>query len=700
MRVRKNKSILTLLLAFMIFISTFCVNGFTFVKAADYPFDQTNVLDDLEQSEDFNLIEYPWDYTGLIKSPAVINFVEWCYSPFNPGDFALYIYFYNPQNLKIETGSYSNKVQMAVEYDQDLVTSDAMPTDYDTFNLIFCNKSERPNYEGLFYKFRVVDRVGSDGKYIFERVYSGQRRYDISGLTLATTNGAVKEYTVGGTYVFEGYAAGYGPNENSESTLQCTDFRALETIRLEVEHTNYRTKTSAKGDYYRNDINSVYFSVPNKYLENYGSLQKIKAEWHEYETMPIFVFDDLSIKAKFDGVLGKDAKSTGFNYGIATTTSYHTDPITPAKFHLLPNAVQYNVVNHSTGYTFWDIYGADTISNYTKLYYSFYHDEDLAFVEPDDILVSGRELRDHIESYNQTAIKGYLPVGNGKISADLFKTDLSEDRAFVPYVGEDIHHKKVEIDADDKFDVLVEGAGKSGWELFWKYGFGASDIAGAFLEDVSPIEYENISNYIEGSDSVVSDILLINEYDVADFKTYYTKAQSNDETTVLFRFSCTDYFTHKSSVFDHNGTNGGEYMAGVGTAMVASQSVFLDFKIIQLTFMDEDEAYKIIPVTQDPIDIYNDITGGGTGTTPFWLKLKEWFDDFLQTLGAVGVLILGLMGLGVILFVSYLVIKAFSQLGGVLGTILTIALIIAICVGIYFYGAWIFNVIAQMGGLW
>ena len=101
---RKNKRsvLLAVFMALIVFFSQLVFTGAVYGAEKEYPFDQTNVLDDLESSEEFNLINYPWDFYGLHKKTAIMNFVEWCYSPFETGDFALYIYFYNPQNLKID----------------------------------------------------------------------------------------------------------------------------------------------------------------------------------------------------------------------------------------------------------------------------------------------------------------------------------------------------------------------------------------------------------------------------------------------------------------------------------------------------------------------------------------------------------------------------------------------------------------------
>ena len=71
-----------------------------------YPFDQIHVEKDLESIEGFNFINYPYDPTGF-RSPQIFNVVEWAYSyrANMQDDYALYIYFYNPQALNIDATS-------------------------------------------------------------------------------------------------------------------------------------------------------------------------------------------------------------------------------------------------------------------------------------------------------------------------------------------------------------------------------------------------------------------------------------------------------------------------------------------------------------------------------------------------------------------------------------------------------------------
>ena len=109
-------------------------------------FEQINVLDDLNSSENFDISNYPYNEEAEI---ALINFVEFGYSLSSSENYGLFVYVYNPAKLDINTNSSSNKIQMATSYNEE-----GLPNDYTKFELEFLNKSSG-EYESLFYKFKI-----------------------------------------------------------------------------------------------------------------------------------------------------------------------------------------------------------------------------------------------------------------------------------------------------------------------------------------------------------------------------------------------------------------------------------------------------------------------------------------------------------------------------------------------------------------
>lgn len=194
-------ALLAVALIFTAFGGLYASAAFAYA-AEEYPFDETNVMDDLQSStvngKKFDILDYVFDENKRLQ---IINFVEFNYSYRSSAreNYALYIYVYNPAAIKIIEESGQNKIQMAVAWNKS-EDGTVSPTNYEKFRLKFCNKSEDDNYKGLFYKFRVVDTPLADGSTMADRVNSNERRYDISGVELLTVgNSNATEYGVGGS---------------------------------------------------------------------------------------------------------------------------------------------------------------------------------------------------------------------------------------------------------------------------------------------------------------------------------------------------------------------------------------------------------------------------------------------------------------------------------------------------------------------
>ena len=583
-----------------------------FALNGEVEFEKTNVLDDLKSSKEFNVLNYP--FSTIEDKVEIINFVEYCYSyKVNMQDnYGLYIYIYNPTGKVIDESSKANTVQMAIDYDNG-----EKPINYQKFNLKFCSKSEESNYKNLFYKFKVEDKK-VNGKTFFDRVNSNARRYDISGIELIEKGSNLpKEYGVGGTYFFTGYAKGYGPEANAESSLTCY-VNELETIQLEVHNTYYRT-----GEYetnYRHDLTSVYFAVPNRFFEEYGKLQKIKAEWYEYVTTPICVTSNNKVYEMLYPYLGQNTyESVGNNLQLYTGyqelvgSSGHYD-----KYDWAYNCNYTTAINKpcdKISYLF-STNGA-SISNY---------------------VLSSERIKEYVESYGTEFADGFIDVPGKKISQDLFETTLTEERTAVSYVDEDIHHKLVEFDADNTFDMLNYDETHSGWQKFFAgiFGLTPSDIDQSY-KGISPIRIVTEEDVQKDN---LSSTLLIDGADekTKEFKAFYETAKEEKSTVVLFRFAQTDYMNLPVMAYDKSaGKNlSGQY--GKDTYIV-KESVFMNFDIIQLTF-NKEGVYTVIPVVNNPIDIYNDITIPDNSGLEWWQILCAIICLFLllYLLSATGIL--------------------------------------------------------------
>ena len=257
-----------------------------FVKA-DYietvnDFDETYVEDDLGKEK---LLEYS---LMVGTKPSVVSFMEYCYSDDESllnAKYGLYIYVLNPTRAEYATNIGGNQINMAISHD-----SEGKPTSYKILKLKNCGHTTG-EYDKLIYKFRVLglDDVVKDVR--AQNKTKSSRKYSVAELQLRNVgSGIITGYGVSRSFTFTGYAKGCGAGADTASTLTCT-IGETTTIEIKVGHTNYRTDDFV--DNVCDEINTVYFSVPNEYFQKYGDkLQKIKAQWYEYKTKPVFVTSD------------------------------------------------------------------------------------------------------------------------------------------------------------------------------------------------------------------------------------------------------------------------------------------------------------------------------------------------------------------------------------------------------------------------
>ena len=591
----------------------------------DNNFDETNVYDDLSSStingQPFSVLDYPFDATGLIKNPAIINFVEYCYSfrKNMQSNYGLYIYFYNPQALDINVSSIQNKIQMAVKYN-----SNGLPADYEKFDIVFCSRSEG-TYRNLFYKFRVKDKIGADGKTVLERVNSNERRYDVSGIELIEYGKPnAHEYLVGCTYKFSGYVKGYGADTNAESDL-AVSVNNLETIELrDVRKTFYRTSSSSLGVGHQNQLDSVYFAVDDYYFEQYGNLQKIKAEWWEYKTAPIFITQNVVLYDYLKNYIGVDIGSS-FNSSVDYRLFCSAPPM-PANgyIHFYWND---NIYSHG--------------SNPSRLCYILPTNG----VSASNYTLSSAELTKYIEGYDKSFFKGYLPVRDGKnISADLFQDVVDNGRDRGPNIKE--------FDSDDKFNILSYDSSNNGWRRFWDYfgNWGVDTSSGFYnLSPIAVLANEDFS----GNNNQVSSRIAVHENEVDTLKAFRSKPENKNKRTVLFRFATTDYYSYPVSFQQHSGL----HLAVNNQAYWAQETVFYNFDIIQLTF-NKDGVFKVIPVVMNPIDIINDIT------PPLIGEGNDWWKYVLMALALILLILLIIICWKPISFVIGIILWPFKKFFG------------------------------------
>ena len=591
----KNKRLLLCIIATVAVVCTLFLAvepAAVFATESEVSFEKTNVLNDLKSStvngNPFDITQYPFDEN---RDAQILSFTEYCYSyKANKRDrYGLYVYVYNPKGLNISTASKSNKIQMATEYD-----ASGAPTRYEKFTLIFCSKAESGDNKNLFYKFKIEDRK-IDEKTFADRVNSSERRYDVSGIELLTSGQKnATEYSIGGSFIFTGYAEGYGPDADAESTLSCT-VKNIETLELKVHHTNFRTNVSSLGKDHYNEVNTVYFSVPERVYEQYGYLQKIRAEWWEYKTKMAAITSNKDFYNQLLQYTGTDVGEYDGGVPVWLYSGYSGQTGSPA-IHNYDWVYNKDLTDRKNVFgVITDVYFTEKQSSILPLvFYSPAVDLEsvFKFLYSDPIAgdIDSTEVKEHIYNYKNSLENGYIDYSGREISKDLFEDYVDEGRT--------MGHNDKTIDLSDTFDLNSYDSNHSWWERLWDYGFSWPATNGDY-KDVAPI-YEIKASDLIGSDTEISEKLLINADDVTRIKDFYSKETKTGGRVILFRFANTDYYS--APAFTPNTVS-----INTTDTYVAQQTVFFDFDIIELTF-NKGGVYHVIPAVSSPTDIINGFT--------------------------------------------------------------------------------------------
>lgn len=552
----------------------------------DVKFDETDVLDDLQSIEGFSLAQYPFNELADPEI-SVIDFVEYCYD-YHANmreNYGLYLYVYNPTGKNIVTNSAKNQVEIAVAYDSDPITEKSNAVKWDKFGLKFCSVSSQPGVNRLFYKFKVIDEKGADGKTIAERVNSMDRRYDISGLELLTEgNPNATDYKVGTEYHFSGFAENYG----SGSMRTPLKRKTIQTIEISLSHKNAEGEEVKNFTAYRypylndknnvfgghqNQITSVYFAIPKGFNEKYGELYRVTCSWNEQKTAPIIVTNRQDV---YDEV-AKNLGTNGSGASLGIIDSYVAMDDDFGNVHYFGNWAFNKDLFYSAYFMQW--YKELIIDAPDEPYagYAFKTDKanvKEAYISPTQVLqwIYGHDGADYLflDSVDEGQTKGYQ------------KRTFTADEPFNP-----LSYNQSASDRE-KFSV--------NWLMFWT-GRWSWDLGPEQVDPVDPIEFVEDTDFT-GTDAADASKLYVHTDDFAEFKDFYN-ANKAGNNVFLLRFALRDYYSNIAFVCD-NGIPGLSH--DEESTYISQETVFLDFDIIEFTFL-RDTTETVIPVVSSPIDI-------------------------------------------------------------------------------------------------
>lgn len=625
----------------------------------DLKFDNTSIFDDLygskyDNGNEFDLSNYPIDKDGELQ---FFSFVEYGYSYYAnyEKNYALYLYLYNPQQLNFQTDLDANVVRMGVSYttkDDNIVVSE-----YEDFKIV-CVSRTTGDYANLFYKFKVLDpnkKILSMAQ-AYEKE-NGCRRYDIAGVYLKTGKDDVTlDKNIGRTYKCSGYMSTYGKDASNPSTFVC-NVEKLETLDLKVYQTSYLTGVSSAGAYHHNNVSSVYFAIPQRVLDKYGSLWEIYAQWYECKTAPIFVTSNSNLyngmkdlthyslsenknKPRFD-----DSVPYYFYYGMDSNEGLgqvHSRTTYDWAYNLYSYEEDYP--SSSTHVTV-----SNSALNLPYVFYSPSYTVNGAFNVINKQTVAGdvtsSQIRDYIQNYKSSNYVDWHTSRN--LASELFVNTVDSARADK---GIKVGLNKVRTNLGDTFDLKSWNSEYgSWWDKLTQYGWSypKNEVLDEQHTNVKP--FEEVINTTLNSVTLSSD-LLINENDVDSFKTFCNSSYANDEVPYLFRFAVSDYYSRPLGYGDSQ--NKVYKTEKESDTYLAQETVFFDFNIITMTFKGKEDYYTLA-VMHTPVDVIAGVEPPPVELTPgehlvnnfltAMQKFWEWFknSDFLKALKILGMIIVG-----------------------------------------------------------
>lgn len=613
-----------------------------------HPMDRSYVIDDLKKMG-YNISDFEKD--GNADYIRVITVYEYGYDYHKDfSDYGLYFYIFNPSGKAIQNSDL-NKIQMAYK------DKSGSKSNYVKFPLQIVSWSVLTNFENMFYKVK----VGNTSEFV-NRLNSGARTYYVSGIELLEPGKEnATDFLVGGAYTFTGYMAGYHMNLSAVDTLYLSWTEEL-TVPIELHPATWFSKTSDKGEDYRYELFSVYFSIPNDILKQYGDpkgsdtagLIGVRGEYYEYDTNGILT-NNSDIRQNFARMVNRD---------LTKLSSFNSENNVSQEFlygFYKGSEVITSLVNYYTYNCSYNVY-----AGYGKYY----------LINPESITLKSKKAQ---------TLSPVFYLGNAIYSGDPY---LSAEDFMASYIGQGRNHYEYRNENAYGHKYYNLGVSDPAWnssirsyasthdkwynQISKYFGSGLYDDAEGYadidvIKKVSDLDVSKV-----WQDASAAENLFVTTKDYKSLQEFYKSDENKDRTTYLFRFAVRDYYAPQVTVSDFNGAVS-ETTIPSNSTYYFRKTVFEEFDVLEFTFQDKNSKKTVLPVVASPVDITGGVVPGNNQSEPnpnnpgadskkndnSWLdRLLKIFSD-LKPLYKVLVIVL-------LVFVVALLIRLF---GGLLGPI-------------------------------
>lgn len=389
-------------------------------------------------------------------------------------------------------------------------------------------------------------------------VNGSARIYDVVGFEAYEKNGLnATDHTVGKRFKYTGYY--YNNNLACESS-------DLDTLHLNISGGVYSTESSHQSETAKNDLYYVWFDVDKSLFTKYGNLYAIHCDYYKFDM------------------------------------SYKINAILSDHIHDLDG---YQGIEENQAGSLYDGY----YYGWEQYPYSILGPDVPTWMNTHEFLNYSRNAVIEIENLNTRITNDYL---DNRFSVEevcnMFGIRFS-DIKLNPSRG---YYNEVNILATETYDLLSYGQHHNGWDNFWAYLKGVN-TSEKDMTGISAIER------FQSADSINACTCIAEED-----KTKMANLITAQKDVVCLRFATGIYDSttiRHGKYYDHGDNSHFIENTPIGFMAIQGFYAFIDFDIIDVTFMNSMGEKTVLPVVADPINIWRDFENTTYQGSIDWAKI-------------------------------------------------------------------------------
>lgn len=628
-----KKTFISLLLAVASF-ATFAFPSFAVDENTDGLVERVRSLSETTIEEDFDFLKdvdgnnfNEADYPKVLGAePRLLTIVEDCKLLDSESHYDLYFYIYIPDSVTYDHWNSRPFVQISFDGNSYYKFGGVRFGDPGTGPYFIISEDFR------FAKFKV-----SLSEVYWKKLDKNKRSVYFSGFEFSQrTSGRGKVHYSPSLY-FNNSAAFDSTSSFSDGigrSDKAIEFRfegnnpsrlvkavGIDALQLDLFATYYRATNENSPEGEMNQLNTLYFTIPKRYFNEYGMISEAHYEYTKYTHVPFFVSNFNIFKPDFD------LPVFYFNYDTigAYGTSWRSNLTLVVGSDYVPKPDKDGILPLPFGLQIYQPQFVEMMPEDVNKFFSFSEtsgDLSCGYLKRSDLRVSSEDLLSYYEDHEEL---------------------LSD------FVGKYVNKN---VSSNDEDDFLVSDSYVSSsnfWQKLTDYG-----LAGLFLQDdsfnVSPIVLVDENDIDEEimSDSVFSEKYRIDKSEVTKVRQAAIRAKTNDCRLVLIRFDVTTSYSCDVTNFAYQLDDNAWFTQPISGAkdiydglplplgqankvptsrmIYTENAVYLGIDVLDFTFKNDQGKYCIpvvanpidyIAPTQKPEDIKDKLGIGNTGTADY-----------------------------------------------------------------------------------